>query len=774
MRKISRGYYIAAAVLLVLSAVNFYHYAAIGRELVSYYEGAGIIRGLIQNSLFWGIICVVLCGAVILTGWLRRDREKKAVKSMKAIALRFTAGTVGLWLVCMAAMTYGTAQYIFRELVDGGYELPEYAGRAGMLEYMYYYDDTSESKSVPGLMDYRMLEAVSFAGLGVSSPSFVGYPGLEGHLSIFRSVNTSCDTAAIFLGPEGNILHKSGDFIYFPYVTEESWETMGQNAPNEGYGWLDLSDESDGRYERFREVYDETKSLSPLETLRLTGYFDGARFEPYAIAVADTTAYDQAVDALIPWEELESGAEIKVEVSEDGKSATVSVSGGDGISEEILGKVDRESLLTWDVWFDNTEKAEPGQELVTIYAVYADMYLYDSGDVVRYRDETHETLLDLLLSMDYYRDQGAAVFYNGASQFSLWNLIVFSERSYTDETGWNNDEPYPEPDFTIMTAMRASPMLIAMSFLRTVYIVTGIMAAVCLLFLLRSIKRNFIIPLREINEGMAGGFATVSELREEPPRWAETSELYQRYLDTTDTLRLNKNEITRLDRALDYAKKAEENRRQMVSNIAHELKTPLAVIHSYAEGLKEHIAEDKRDRYLDVILSETERTDALVLEMLDLSRLEAGRVKLARDEFSLISLTEAVFEKLKVMAEAKKLEISFEFPEDFTVTADEGRIGQVIENFATNAIKYTPAGGHITVKIEKKREGAVFSIENESRPLPAKTLEKVWDTFYRADDARSGGGTGLGLAIAKSIVELHGGTCFVRNTKMGVEFSFTI
>ena len=114
MRKISRGYYIAAAVLLVLSAVNFYHYAAIGRELVSYYEGAGIIRGLVQNSLFWGIICVVLCGAVIFTGWLRGDREKKAANSMKAIALRFTAGTVGLWFVCMAAMTYGTAQYIFR------------------------------------------------------------------------------------------------------------------------------------------------------------------------------------------------------------------------------------------------------------------------------------------------------------------------------------------------------------------------------------------------------------------------------------------------------------------------------------------------------------------------------------------------------------------------------------------------------------------------------------------------------------------------------------
>ena len=94
------------------------------------------------------------------------------------------------------------------------------------------------------------------------------------------------------------------------------------------------------------------------------------------------------------------------------------------------------------------------------------------------------------------------------------------------------------------------------------------------------------------------------------------------------------NEITRLNTALTYAKTAEENRRQMTSHIAHELKTPLAVVHSYAEGLQEHIAEDKRDKYIDVILSETERMDAMVLEMLDLSRLEAGKVKLSRDQFS--------------------------------------------------------------------------------------------------------------------------------------------
>ena len=95
-------------------------------------------------------------------------------------------------------------------------------------------------------------------------------------------------------------------------------------------------------------------------------------------------------------------------------------------------------------------------------------------------------------------------------------------------------------------------------------------------------------------------------------------------------------------------------------------------------------------------------------------------------------------------------------------------------NFATNAVKYTPAGGHVAVKIRNNRSGATFSIENDSEPLSIEALSKVWDTFYRTDESRSSSGTGLGLAIAKNIVELHGGKCAVRNTKNGVEFSYTI
>lgn len=98
----------------------------------------------------------------------------------------------------------------------------------------------------------------------------------------------------------------------------------------------------------------------------------------------------------------------------------------------------------------------------------------------------------------------------------------------------------------------------------------------------------------------------------------------------------------------------------------------------------------------------------------------------------------------------------------------------MVENFATNAVKYTPEGGRIAVSIRQQWGQTTFTVENDCPPLSAEALRKVWDTFYRTDEARSGEGTGLGLAIARSIIELHGGRCSAVNTDSGVAFSFTL
>ena len=276
-------------------------------------------------------------------------------------------------------------------------------------------------------------------------------------------------------------------------------------------------------------------------------------------------------------------------------------------------------------------------------------------------------------------------------------------------------------------------------------------------------RRYLVKPMKELCED-----------NKDIPMWREAAAVRNKIASVQDKELRAENEITRLNTALDYAKEAEENRRVMVSNIAHELKTPLAVVHGYAEGLRDHIAEDKREQYLDTILSETERMDAMVHEMLDLSRLEAGKVKLSRDEFSLTALAKSVFDRLSPLIGKKKLIISIEAEGECSVVADEARIGQVVTNLASNAVKYTPESGEIRVKIDKNGGKTRFSIENTAVHFTEEELLKVWDTFYRGDKSRHSDGTGLGLAITKNIVELHGGSVSVRNTDAGVEFGFEL
>jgi signal transduction histidine kinase len=290
--------------------------------------------------------------------------------------------------------------------------------------------------------------------------------------------------------------------------------------------------------------------------------------------------------------------------------------------------------------------------------------------------------------------------------------------------------------------------------------------------------------LRKINKHLARPVAQVAYCSTGEPqplpehikksKWLEGRTLQENYEVMVKEYHSAKAEVRQLRTALDYAQNAETKRREMISNITHELKTPLAIIHSYAEGLKDGIAADRQDQYLNVIVEEAERMDGMVLEMLDLSRLEAGKVRLSSDRFSLLGLTRSIFDRLAPMAAEKDLQIQFYIVEEFEITADESRIGQVITNFATNAIKYTPEGGNIWIKVYRYRNQAILCIENECQPLPNEALSKVWDSFYRAETSRTTRGTGLGLTIAKAIIELHGGAVGAQNTGNGVEFRFTL
>lgn len=227
---------------------------------------------------------------------------------------------------------------------------------------------------------------------------------------------------------------------------------------------------------------------------------------------------------------------------------------------------------------------------------------------------------------------------------------------------------------------------------------------------------------------------------------------------------------------IERERRIEQNRREFVATVSHELKTPLAIIRAYSEGILDGVSENKRKRYLEVIANETKKMDALVLDMLDNSKLEAGAEKLNLKKHNLAALADNIVNIFAVKCKEKSISIKGEYDNDVTACFDINRIEQVITNFISNAVRHTPENGTIYVTV-KNENGAVCTVENTGKHIDEDEIPKIWDRFYKVDKSRerSGdGGTGLGLSIAKNILVLHNAEYFVKNTDRGVEFGFKL
>jgi two-component system, OmpR family, sensor histidine kinase VanS len=250
-------------------------------------------------------------------------------------------------------------------------------------------------------------------------------------------------------------------------------------------------------------------------------------------------------------------------------------------------------------------------------------------------------------------------------------------------------------------------------------------------------------------------------------------------------------ELTHANRQLqqdvEEKRKAEELRKELVANISHELKTPLGIVKGFAEGLQDGVADDKRERYLAMIVSETDRMNALIMDMLELSKFEVKKVQLHPRSFSLTDLVQRVSESFDQQLDAKGLRIelkpSYEageqcaVPEKLTVWADPRRIEQVILNLLSNAVRHAREQSTIRIALHRDLDGkTTTTIENAGPSIAEADLARIWDHFYRAERSRDrkSGGTGLGLAIVKHILELHGSEYGARNTEQGVAFYFTL
>lgn len=218
----------------------------------------------------------------------------------------------------------------------------------------------------------------------------------------------------------------------------------------------------------------------------------------------------------------------------------------------------------------------------------------------------------------------------------------------------------------------------------------------------------------------------------------------------------------------------DEMRKEFLSNVSHELKTPLALIQGYAEGLQECINDDAESRefYCDVIIDEADKMNRMVKKLLTLNQLEFGNDQVVMERFNMTELITGVANSTKILREQKNIRLELENPEEAWVWGDEFKVEEVITNYMSNAINHADGEKVIRVFYTRSEDKLRVSVFNTGQPIPEEDLDKIWVKFYKVDKARTReyGGSGIGLSIVKAIMDSFHQQCGVINHEDGVEF----
>lgn len=249
------------------------------------------------------------------------------------------------------------------------------------------------------------------------------------------------------------------------------------------------------------------------------------------------------------------------------------------------------------------------------------------------------------------------------------------------------------------------------------------------------------------------------------------------------TIKQLRNTNIELEKDIEEKSKIDEMRKSFISDVSHELKTPIALIQGYSEGLLENVNTDEENRrfYAEVILDETNKMDRLVKQLLELMKLEYGKREFNDTVFNIVELEQEIIKKSKVMLEEKKVQMIFDNSKEINVVADDFYIEQVITNYFTNAIKNVQErNSKNIIKIENEvdveKNKVRVKVFNTGDNIKDEDMTRIWNRFYKVDTSRNReqGGTGIGLAFVKAIMNNYGNNYGSVNKEDGVEFYFEL
>ncbi|MBY7115239.1 HAMP domain-containing protein [Bacillus sp. 17RED48] len=404
-----------------------------------------------------------------------------------------------------------------------------------------------------------------------------------------------------------------------------------------------------------------------------------------------------------------------------------------------------------------------------------DLYTNFAGSIVKFQSPTSTALGNPIyindLFMESIREFQAKLLLNGAEQ--TYNFLQTIDYEKNDIKYKLLIKQIPEKDgsFTYIFAMASlQPVDEAIQMVKDYYIY--FIGFVVVLILLASFyySKQIAKPLLRINDTTKQ--IAQLDFTERIPITSkdEIGELSNNINILSNTVHTH---IEQLEQDIEKERKLENTRKEFISGVSHELKTPLSIMKSCISVLKDGVAEHKKEYYFQAMEKEVDKMDMLILDMLELAKFESGTYKMKMDTFYIDGVIEHICAQLLLEIEKKELHV-YKNISPTLVIANPLRIEQVIVNFITNAIRYTPNKEDIIISTIDEPNRVKICIENKGAHIEEDQLDKIWDRFYRVDTARqrSQGGTGLGLAISKNILELHEAEYGVNNTVDGVLFHF--